>query len=343
MNRILAVLVVVLMGLGPSLRAEEELFTHVYVVPPGFLHRDGNGSCGWQPRTEALEDRYQPKERLAAKAVLERAGIVFPAGGSAIYNPKTSQLTVRNTQGQLELVEAYIESTVAKVEKQIYVSVREAGFQGELSEWMKKHSGWTPGDPEIEAKLLGLFEFPDGDQAGQGYSFGSYESFKEELARPPKSMEEGRAKRRVRMAGALTDSEFQMLVRWLSQMKEIEFHSLPSVMARSRQPVITQAEQRRYGVVPVLGADEFTLDLDLFLPEHGKALWDGNSPVLKPTVSATVWDGITVVVAEKNPDGRNRLVFVTAQLMDPAGMPVRKKTEKTPPEEAAIGPPKDGL
>ena len=40
------------------------------------------------------------------------------------------------------------------------------------------------------------------------------------------------------------------------------------------------------------------------------------------TVSTSIKDGQIVVIAEKNPDGKNRLLFVQAQLMDPEGIPI---------------------
>ncbi len=68
-----------------------DLFTNAYQVPPTFL------SVGSSEATTALD-------------ILKDAGITFPPGGSAIYNPKTSQLVVRNTMDQMELVEAFLES-----------------------------------------------------------------------------------------------------------------------------------------------------------------------------------------------------------------------------------------
>ncbi|HRQ89170.1 MAG TPA: LysM peptidoglycan-binding domain-containing protein [Bacteroidia bacterium] len=302
MNRILAVFVVALLGLVPSLRAEPELFTNVYVVPPTFLSVDGDSP------------------RKSAKEILESAaGVTFGPGASAIYNPSTNQLIVRNTQDQMELVEAYIESIVGVVENQIFFTVREASFRGELPEDLK-----------------GYFDFPElpvGREKGEwARAFDSYESFREELARPPKPMLEARAERRMWVAGKLDDPQFKRFIQSLEKIEGVEILTSPSVAVRSGRWAITQTEQRRYGIQPVLGANESTIDLQLLLPEHGK------TPVGEEiqSLTMTVNDGETVVVAEKNADGVNRLVFVTAQVVDPAGMPIQKTRGKPSPDRAPV-------
>ena len=76
-----------------------EQYTRSFRVPSNFLTADGAG-------------------HQTAKQVLEAAGITFPEGSSAIYNNKSSQLVVRNTQPNLDLVEAFVDS-VSKNEMQI--------------------------------------------------------------------------------------------------------------------------------------------------------------------------------------------------------------------------------
>ncbi len=309
MNRILAVFVVVLMGLVPSLRAEPELLTNVYVVPPTFLFGDAGAPS-----------------KKSAKQILEIGGITFGPGASAVYNRSNSQLIVRNTKDQMELVEAYIEP-LSHVDRLVHVSVREASFQGALPEELKSYFEFR--------------ELPAGRKEGEWAGvFDSHESLREELTRPPRAMAEVRSDRMIQVASVLTDPQLQVFIRRLEAMKGVEILSSPSVVARSGQAAMILKEQRRYGVVPVLGAVESTIDLALFLPEHGKALFGEGLPSMEPTSQAVIHDGATVVVAERNADGQNRLVFVTARLMDPAGMPIQKKAEAAPQEEAVELPSK---
>ncbi len=68
-----------------------EQYTRSYRLRPNFLTA-GDGS------------------RITAKQALERAGITFPEGASASYSPVNMTLVVRNTQPNLDLVEAFVDS-----------------------------------------------------------------------------------------------------------------------------------------------------------------------------------------------------------------------------------------
>ncbi|HRQ90485.1 MAG TPA: LysM domain-containing protein, partial [Bacteroidia bacterium] len=236
---------------------------------------------------------------------------------------------------QMTKVEAYIESIVNGVEKQIALTVREVSFQGGLSQALQNDPAVPPFD-RTDSEASELFHFPEpsdgkGDGSWASKYFRSYDSFREELARPPKSPEERLAERRIRKTASLTDPQFQIVIRRLGKLKSTALFSPAAVVARSGMPVLVGASMKRYGIVPVLGEDESSVKLDLFLPEHGKALFAAGETTLRPTVRTSVKDGGTVVIAERNANGENRLVFVTAQLLDPAGMPVQ--TEPAEPVE----------
>jgi len=74
----------------PVERRDMDLYTNVFQLRAGVF-KPGEGE-------------------LFAKEVLENAGIVFGEGASVVFNPATLQLIVRNTQSQMELVEAWLES-----------------------------------------------------------------------------------------------------------------------------------------------------------------------------------------------------------------------------------------
>ena len=54
------------------------------------------------------------KEGQSAKQVLEDAGVQFPPGAAAIFNPANSQLIIRNTEENLQRVEEWIASRKSK-------------------------------------------------------------------------------------------------------------------------------------------------------------------------------------------------------------------------------------
>lgn len=74
--------------------------TQTFKVPPDFLSSAGSFD------SSPSEDKSS-KEPRTARSVLESAGIPFPQGASAIYDPKRSLLIIRNTRRNLDLVEAY--------------------------------------------------------------------------------------------------------------------------------------------------------------------------------------------------------------------------------------------
>ena len=297
---------------------DNDLYTNTYVVPPTFLNTAGGEG--------ALSDPFKTLRpaapRKTAKAILMGAGISFGEGASAIYNPATSQLIVRNTQNQMELVEAYIESITQGVQKQIYVTVNEARF--DEKDFRK---GWKS---SLYAEFQEAFELPELPKPNgkkRVVIFDSPDTFRKEFSRPPAiASNEGERVGRV-INGLLTDPQYQMIIRALNQQKGVDLQNLPSAMCRSGQLLMVQEDDKRYGVQAVLGAEDFTVDLSVFIPLHGEPLFDELDAVATPH-KVTIWDGQTVVIAERRENGKCRFVFVKAQIMDPAGMPIHGKVEK---------------
>jgi phage baseplate assembly protein gpV len=75
-----------------------------FKVPPDFLATAAAG--GPEP---SASPRY---ERVTAQDVLSAAGVSFPEGASATYDPITSTLIVKNTVENLRLIESYTEELV---------------------------------------------------------------------------------------------------------------------------------------------------------------------------------------------------------------------------------------
>lgn len=111
-----------------------EQYTRSYRVPPDFLSSGGGGD-GAAPAPAAAADPFAAGggagaaaggsgliARRTARQILEASGIVFPEGASASYNPATSQLVVRNTQPNLDLVEAYVESITKLAPKMVVIT-----------------------------------------------------------------------------------------------------------------------------------------------------------------------------------------------------------------------------
>lgn len=255
----------------PLSRPDQDLFTNVYVVPPTFLSADlGGGGGGGAAAADPFADPVDagggagPIKRRNAKEILESAGITFGAGASAIYNPATSQLIVRNTQDQMELVEAYIDSIVQGVEKQIYITSRfveiaeedgeELGFDWLLGPFNLGSTprvfgaGGTNGNvtnPAVAQDFsfvnpgtqlpVGVNPLTRGNRSGsQAIDGNTIDALISEAAGTADATS-AMAPAVFGIAGVFTDPQFQVMIRALSQRKGVDLLSAPSVMARSGQ------------------------------------------------------------------------------------------------------------
>ncbi|MCF6313422.1 MAG: hypothetical protein L3J39_13315 [Verrucomicrobiales bacterium] len=97
---------------------DNDLVTTTYKVSPSFMsaaaESNANVHAAADPFAEPAEAASTLPRRQTAKNILMEAGVTFAPGASVIYNPETSELIVRNTQDQLELVEAYKDSIKEK-------------------------------------------------------------------------------------------------------------------------------------------------------------------------------------------------------------------------------------
>ncbi|WP_395749421.1 hypothetical protein [Prosthecobacter sp.] len=97
----------------PIVEGTPELLTRSYPVPPDFLAQITPSALGAPPAQDPFAPTppaagQSPLQRTTARSGLEAIGITFPEGAAASYNPANSQLVVRNTQANLDLVEAYV-------------------------------------------------------------------------------------------------------------------------------------------------------------------------------------------------------------------------------------------
>ena len=254
----------------PLSTPDADIFTNVYVVPPTFLSTDagGGGGGGGGAAADPFADPVETGGgglrggRPTAKSVLENAGITFGPGATAIYNGSTSQLIVKNTQDQMELVEAYIDSIEQSVAKQIYITSRfveiaeedgeELGFDWLLGPFNLGSSERVFGSGGTSGNVVGAaaandFSFIDagvpvgfnpltaGNRSGsQALDGNSIDALIAEAAGGGVGTS-ALSPAVFGIAGVFTDPQFQVMIRALSQKKGVDLLSAPSVMARSGQ------------------------------------------------------------------------------------------------------------
>jgi general secretion pathway protein D len=128
----------------PITEPTDTLITKEYRVPPGFITALPSGGAGQAPTDGTTVAVSKAKE------FLESQGVQFPPGASANLLTSSSRLIVRNTQENLDLVDALVESSVSGTPSQVEI---ESKFV-EVSQDNLKELGFD--------WLLGQFAFPGG-------------------------------------------------------------------------------------------------------------------------------------------------------------------------------------
>lgn len=191
-------------------------------------------------------------QRQDAKTFLEANGVSFPPGASAAYVPQGSRLVVRNTQENLDLVQALLESSAPDVIKQIEieskfievtqtdlkelsfgVNVGSANIPGSKRLFVTGGSGLTPGrTPPTNGNDLDV-----GTRSG---SFAIQGSAIDALLLGATGLGGGAAPGILNLAGVLTDPQFQIIVRALNQQKGVDLLSAPRVTTKSGQKAVIE-------------------------------------------------------------------------------------------------------
>ncbi|MDF1813688.1 MAG: hypothetical protein P1V20_15920 [Verrucomicrobiales bacterium] len=265
-----AVVIAFMLICGSGYSRSADLWTHQYVVPPTFLAITSQDGLS--------------RDRRSAKEILSAAGVEFGEGATAIYNPATSMLIVRNTKQQMQLIETFIDLLLdGGVESQIYLQIREITFP-------RRQFARLQLEPEV------AFAFK------------------------PSIPVDGKVPDRGVFRQALRPSHRQIMLSHLEKIEAITIHQRLTLMLRTNVPGTLNAGKRIYGLSAAIGTNGALLDLCLYLPNEGETLLkDPNQ--LKPDISVTIWDGYTAIIEKRSTEAIT-WVLVTAQLCDPAGMPI---------------------
>ena len=302
-----------------------ELFTHLYTVPPTF---SSTGQSDPSTDSFAAPGKSDPlAPRMTAKQILEKAGITFGPGASAVYNPSTSQLIVRNRKDQMDLVEAYIESIRTKVEIQIHLQARVFLSKDSQLHLLPRTARElaTPPKPAPKKPPLGIVRSFDDSKSMRQFLFG--EEIQKQIA-AAKNHEKRTAEigaEKFFLTGILSAAQWQSLRQELSNTPNLTDTLLPGALVRSGQRTVIAGETVAVGVDPVLGVDHFTIDLNLMSRFLGENLPE---PGNEASHQATIRDGQSVVLSGKPNRDHHLMLVVTAQIVDPAGLPVQRNEAK---------------
>ncbi len=258
----------------PLSETTTEQYTRIYRVPPDFLSL-GGGEAGAGGGADAPKaDPFAAGKadaggsglikRKTALEIMKGQGIDFPVGSSAVFNPVTSQLIVKNTQPNLDLVEAFVQSIIDQKPKMIYITSKfvevsqkntdELGFDWLLGPFNIPSSnrvfasGGTAGNSTNGATsadypftssgttAIGTNPITSGNRSGT--SAVTSDSIDGLIS--GQNLTSSLAPGILAFSGVFTDPQFQVVIRALSQKKGVDLMSAPSVTSKSGQEALVE-------------------------------------------------------------------------------------------------------
>ncbi len=212
---------------------------------------------------QSLYNDRQLVGRADAKTMLQSMGVSFPSGASATFWPHSGTLIVRNTQDNLDMVDALVDQANSSAPKQVAIesrfveinqnNLKELGFDWLLGPFSLNGkvfgSGGTAGNgvpvnaanyPFVDPATgvpIGQNPVTSGNQSG---NFAISANALDALLMPGLGQVAGVAPGIFGLAGVFTNPQFQVVVRALNQKKGIDLLSAPSVTTKSGQRAIIE-------------------------------------------------------------------------------------------------------
>jgi general secretion pathway protein D len=259
----------------PLSETTSEQYTRIYRVPPDFLSLGGGDTGGGDAAGGAPPDPFAAGggaaaggaaptliKRKSAIDILKEQGIQFSDTASAVFNKVTSQLIVKNTQPNLDLVEQFVQSIIDQKPKMIFITSKfvevsqkntdELGFDWLLGPFNVPSSsrvfgsgGNTGNSPNGALNPINYpFSNPGGGNipvgqnpvtAGNRSGGAAISSDSIDGLISNQVLASSLAPGVLAFSGVFTDPQFQVVIRALSQKKGVDLMSAPSVTTKSGQ------------------------------------------------------------------------------------------------------------
>ncbi len=312
----------------PESEPTDVLITKEYKVAPGFISNmpaGGGGTVapGGGVNSVAPGSGSSIAERSGAREYLEGQGVTFPTGASAIFLPSSSKLIAKNTQGNLDIIDALVETDGNAPPNQVEIeskflevtqnNLEELGidwlvgqFQLPFGTGTYGSGGTTTGGTNIVG-TTSADGIPTGNTAfpllnpnnlpvgSSGLSQGPITSGNRSGTRAISvnavdallfATPVGPAPAVLALAGVFTNPQFQIVLRALSQHKGVDLVSAPKVTTKSGQRATIEIVR------------EFRYPAEYDLPQVGGGAGTTFEPVIPttPTSFETKNVGITLEV-----------------------------------------------
>ncbi|MHA3773578.1 Amuc_1098 family type IV pilus outer membrane protein [Verrucomicrobiota bacterium sgz303538] len=250
----------------------ETLITKEWKVNPGFLssvpaaggtEAGGLAAPAGSAPNDATRGGSSIAKRAEAKDFLQGQGVAFPPGSSAIYLPSSSKLVVRNTQENLDLIDAIVEASTSGGPVQVeieskFVEISQNNLKELSFDWLigqsnvgKSHSvfvgGGTAGNtPQTNPTdfpfvgpgntPIGTFPVTSGLRSGNlAISQNAIDALLFGLAG-----NSALSPATAALSGVFTDPQFQVVIRALNQKKGVDLLSAPRVTTKSGQRAVIE-------------------------------------------------------------------------------------------------------
>jgi general secretion pathway protein D len=265
----------------PMTEQSDDLITKEYRVPPDFIGTALSGSSllqrgaytkaagtaaagpgGTGKDTQESTGGQQLVNREGAREFLESQGVPFPPGASANFLPQSSRLIVRNTQDNLDLIDALVEQMNLAIPKQIEIeskfieitqnNLKELGFDWLLGPFSINGkvfgSGGTAGTgPAVSSANFPFVDPVTGNPIGQNPVTAGNRSGNVAISANaldallfPSLGSSAVAPGIFGLAGVFTDPQFQVVIRALNQKKGVDLLSAPKVTTKSGQRAVIE-------------------------------------------------------------------------------------------------------
>jgi general secretion pathway protein D len=223
---------------------------------------------------QTLSNDRQLVGRADAITMLKSMGVSFPPGASATFWPHSGTLIVRNTQDNLDMVDALVDQANVSQPKQVAIeskfveinqdNLKELGFDWLLGPFSLNGKVFGSGGTAGNGAPIAAGNFPfnnsngtvtggpgtgiPGDGTGGGPvtagnrsgNFAISANALDGLLMPGLGQVAGAAPGIFGLAGVFTNPQFQVVVRALNQKKGIDLLSAPSVTTKSGQRAIIE-------------------------------------------------------------------------------------------------------
>jgi type II secretory pathway component GspD/PulD (secretin)/tetratricopeptide (TPR) repeat protein len=329
----------------PMTEQSDDLITKEYRVPPDFIGTALSGSSllqrgaytkapgtaaagpgGTGKDTQESTGGQQLVNREGAREFLESQGVPFPPGASANFLPQSSRLIVRNTQDNLDLIDALVEQMNLAVPKQIEIeskfveitqnNLKELGFDWLLGPFSINGkvfgSGGTAGTgPAVNSANFPFVDPVTGNPIGQNPVTSGNRSGNVAISANaldallfPSLGSSAIAPGIFGLAGVFTDPQFQVVIRALNQKKGVDLLSAPKVTTKSGQrAVIEIVREFRYPTtftppqVPSItggGSGTGTVSISVVTPTTPQTFETRNTGVTLEVEPVVGPDGVTI-------------------------------------------------